>query len=736
MKFNKLLHKFNCRLHSKKSNQMALSPQKRDIAMHERVCIEKYWMETTRFLRYIHIIDKCFERSPSLRALCENKESSKKVISCLATHSKHHEAQRVLTRLWNIGDNRSQKQYIIAAYLQILKYDTFDGIWALVERIVDRIDRCQSAQRQAFTLLIQYGAHVYEFPCDSNIGNCFKFDSDRIDDLIPSIQEKGSRIIHTHNIFSLANNKIMELDKDARAAFQTALQNIHFMVEDFLDTHKENAFKSALHEPARFYFHLCGNTHHRDHVNVHGLNGFLCLIRGWFGCQLPLSPLSTDEDTFKGCADIWSGLSDKAWEVFQEEANFGKDFEGLKGLNSNMLTDNIHGSHHAGHGFVGRNAACMETAARNKDPRYLKYANKFAYFFRKEFLMKKMLEVLNAEGKPEYTGFGKACEVLFPLFKKEHDLIEDTFLESMYDENFMHLDVDRAAQFFWFCGICKRSESQMNPPIKDLSNDSSDLTCPICFEEKTDVKQIPHWNPKGDISSHKMCGDCTRQYDKNDCPFCHDISLKDNILSSIQDFIGEVKNRKSRRDPNQLAALFEMWQFFEMEYANNPKVIQRVAKHVVQDSAFNELLQSGINMKSDWMRDAAGTIFRLYSLSMDGLLDINDNEKQILTSSYETIIYIARKGNADSGHYYGALYSQAMAPYICALQSGQSTRQLEVIIREVGNMIVHLYKRERNTNYALKREIPERIIAEYMPYVTENVWGGKSSDPVWNEFFT
>lgn len=96
------------------------------------------------------------------------------------------------------------------------------------------------------------------------------------------------------------------------------------MALDYLDAHKENAFKSSMHEPARFYYDLCGNSHHRDHVNVHGLNGWLCLIRGWFDCNLPILPLETDHDAFKGCSDVWSGLSPKAWEVFSKPENFGK----------------------------------------------------------------------------------------------------------------------------------------------------------------------------------------------------------------------------------------------------------------------------------------------------------------------------------------------------------------------------------------------------------------------------
>ena len=494
---------------SKHNHILATASTNAYTATHEQISIKDHWMENTRSLRYIQAIKKYFERSPRLLTKCKDKKFSKEIIHRLAARSMHHNAQDALTKLWEAGDSTRQKRhYVIVAYLQILKYDASDGCWAVVERVVDRIYRCQSAQKQAFILVIQHGALSYESPCFSK--SEASFECDELDNLIPSIKKRES-----HNTSSPVDDKLLlELDRDMRATYQKSLQKIHFMVEDFLDTHKENAFRSALHEPARFYFHLCGNVHHRDHVNVHGINGFLCLVRGWFGCQLPLSPLSSDTDTFKGCADIWSGLSDEAWEVFQDEANFGKDFEGLKGLNRNMLTDRSHGTYSAGHTFVGRNAADMEAAARNKDKRYLKYADKFAFFFKKEFLMKRMFEVLNAEGKPEYVGFGRVCEVLYPLFKKEHGFSEDTFLESMYDEDLMHLDVDRVARFFWFCGICKESEAQITWLSKSghAIDDSSDNTCPICYEEKDDIKQIPHWDAKGDISGHKMCGDCTREY--------------------------------------------------------------------------------------------------------------------------------------------------------------------------------------------------------------------------------
>jgi hypothetical protein len=54
-----------------------------------------------------------------------------------------------------------------------------------------------------------------------------------------------------------------------------ALERLYAVFGDYLDEHKERAFKSAFEEPARFYFDCVGDAVGRDHVNVHGLNWYL-----------------------------------------------------------------------------------------------------------------------------------------------------------------------------------------------------------------------------------------------------------------------------------------------------------------------------------------------------------------------------------------------------------------------------------------------------------------------------
>ena len=78
----------------------------------------------------------------------------------------------------------------------------------------------------------------------------------------------------------------MEHGKDAEAESNAPVRNemeskagclrlFYGYVEDYLDDHKERAYKSAFEQPARFYYNCatmgCGN-----HVNVH-VNWYLAL---------------------------------------------------------------------------------------------------------------------------------------------------------------------------------------------------------------------------------------------------------------------------------------------------------------------------------------------------------------------------------------------------------------------------------------------------------------------------
>jgi hypothetical protein len=64
-----------------------------------------------------------------------------------------------------------------------------------------------------------------------------------------------------------------------------------------------------------------------------------------------------------------------------------------------------------------------------------------------------------------------------------------------------------------------------------------DNECPICLDIKTDIQPLPHWEASGDVSEHKMCGDCLKALPNNECPFCKEIISKENFLEFITGFV-------------------------------------------------------------------------------------------------------------------------------------------------------------------------------------------------------
>jgi len=269
---------------------------------------------------------------------------------------------------------------------------------------------------------------------------------------------------------------------------------------------------------------------------------------------------------------------------------------------------------------------------------------------------------------------------------------------------------------------------------------SQTVQCPICYEFKTDVEPIPHWNPNGqplgDIGGHKMCGDCRSSYDRSECPFCRALTIKDDLLATIQNFIENIESQSGHNDPNELADLFTQWQSIEMMYGHNPRIIHNVASLVMRDKSFSKIIKVGVAHKAGWLRDAAGIFFRLRDLGREEKTELRVKDKELLERCYNTIIYVIRFRTDKSGHYHGALYNQALAAYFCASGNGLNTTHTARTVKEIGNLIVNEYEKLRDNYPQIKREIPERIWEVYMKGGTSNVWGGESNDPVYQCFYT
>merc|ERR1711881_818236 len=212
------------------------------------------------------------------------------------------------------------------------------------------------------------------------------------------------------------------------------------VVEDYLDEHKEKAFKSSMFEPCRLYFDLVGNACHRDHVDVHGLNWFLVMLRGGLGVQLPLIPMDNEGDTIGFC-HCWGGLhEDKAWPYFADPKNFGKSFEEIKTFRRSspnrgkFVRDRSLGGRDdpttrgKARSFAGGNCQVVERRCRNGD---------------------------------------KACKPLYDIYQQHTEWAgEDSLLEHLYGPELTHLDVDRATAFLAWLGVCKPMAKAWTPETR------------------------------------------------------------------------------------------------------------------------------------------------------------------------------------------------------------------------------------------------------------------------------
>merc|ERR1711959_880711 len=118
--------------------------------------------------------------------------------------------------------------------------------------------------------------------------------------------------------------------------------------------------------------------------------------------------------------------------------------------------------------FAGGNARQLEQRCQNGDMAFKTYIDKFAYLFRRDFLVQRMFEVMNSESKPEHVGFAKACDQLWPVYK--HQLVarglqceQQSLLEYLYDDMLIELDVEKASDFFVWLGVLDATPSKSAP---------------------------------------------------------------------------------------------------------------------------------------------------------------------------------------------------------------------------------------------------------------------------------
>ena len=154
---------------------------------------------------------------------------------------------------------------------------------------------------------------------------------------------------------------------------------------------------------------------------------------------------------------------------------------------------------------------------------------------------------------------------------------------------------------------------------------------------------------------------------------------------------------------------------------------------VIEDVAFKRNLKAAVRTSAPWMRDAAGVLFRLHSLALSGgMADLKTSDVDLLVACKAKILKIVG-GMECSGHHLGAVYSQALAPWLCVSQGGgRGEEEMRDTVKDVGKAIVKNWKKHGKPSNT-KREVRERIIRQYMEQARRRVWGGE--DLVWNAFY-
>uniref|UniRef100_A0A7S1HBD3 RING-type domain-containing protein n=1 Tax=Hemiselmis andersenii TaxID=464988 RepID=A0A7S1HBD3_HEMAN len=743
---------------------------------YKTLTLNPSWASHTSFLRRMREADLTMAKNSTERRKLEDQGHFEEVVVAVVRKGymlSSNEAARIqrdaihddkeitkaCVELWNAVQGR-KRMHLSHAFRMIGDFETPAGIVAKLSEVCDRAHRCMSAKNQAFVLIVTHGYNLWRD--QARVGEAAANDAGGVQEL--EGQEAGA------GEASVTSNEAEELiDKALKAHFSAilnpavlagggfsgALSRVYECVEIFLDEHKEKAFNSAFIEPARFYFDLVGDDHQRDHVNVHGINWYLALLHGGIGVQLPLLSAYKDGDRI-GICDFWHALTGNAWKLFAAEGNFGKAFEGIKEFRDENRSKFLMKRVPAGQLPVGLESSKAmhlgNTAVESNSkqaPRLAVYLERYAHFFRRDWLTRRMFENLNAESLPEYAGFRKACETLY-LSYPLREAGKESFIEFAYaDEYYTELDVVRVGEFFEWIKIYGRGEwwdgaaaggmgLGLGGSPAEVEKEETALgrkTCPICMEEKDDVAVLEHWKPQGDVSEHKMCGECLAQWQKEEkleCPFCRELLHADEMTKFIKNAIATI-NHQQNLSPDEAAAIMEQWQMLEMMLQGQQTAIRRVAKLVVEHNDFKASILKGTAGKCRWLRDMAGVVFRLDSMYKDGELKVSAANGKMLANAVEAIMSPIEGCSAEKldPHFYGALYSQAVCPWLCAWRGEASTATAAEHVRRVGRAIAYGVKKH-NVD---RERVKDRLVDDYVMMAHEPVWGGQQRDALYQALY-
>ncbi len=159
------------------------------------------------------------------------------------------------------------------------------------------------------------------------------------------------------------------------------------------------------------------------------MNWYSALLHATLGVRVPFPAFLSDPlGPWSGVVDFWAGLTDECWKVFTRPANFGKDHEGIPELRvgsfvaCKVRVTEMPRGHLPGSRVMDFGNLAIDGRGRAAEGRHALaiYLERFAFFFRRDFLVHSMFEALvRSEMKPERAGFRAASETLFQLYKAD-----------------------------------------------------------------------------------------------------------------------------------------------------------------------------------------------------------------------------------------------------------------------------------------------------------------------------
>lgn len=462
-----------------------------------------------------------------------------------------------------------------------------------------------------------------------------------------------------------------EVPDEPLETVEGALRYFQTHMQSFLLHYKEMALQSTFLEPMKFYCAVRAQS--CDDLEVER-------VRTWANALLLEQDSGTTFPGLSEMLDVWSCLSEEVWEEFTDVCSFGLRYQelDLEGVAVDAVESQLE----------------MSEAAKDR------LCSLFADHFQAERIS--LQAIIQWTDAP----MSRALETLDRHFREEEGLCWIPW----------RLTLERLQRLLAYLGVLRPSAAMMSQlrmePHRDI--------CPICFEEQADVERLEHWRAVGDVSEHQMCGRCRQEYGQSKCPFCKESLLKEELLDFIETLVAVIYE-DGAHDSQELLLVMERWQFHEMEFEEEPRVMRRVAMSLMEHHAFQRRLRHALRAQRLWLWEAAGLIFRLYAF----------HEVQPLQSGYlleEALELLLANQDVQR---LGLLYEQVLLAW---LLSGERP-ELARLARHIGWATVICYMNcEETERDALSHQILSTVHQDYFEVSHRPVWGSRLQDLMWQTF--